>query len=708
MTASWSRQNVSEKTIGSKKSCGYFEEWDESGTDQALTNGVYNCDDLKEFGKKNGWCPYFVARHAITMADVVVYNYQYMLDPKVAGLISQEMNENSVVIFDEGHNIDNICIEALSVDLDINKLNKAQACITKLNNRVNELRSQDVDRIRSEYTKLVSNLRISGALPQPSATDDQLGAAPIIPNHIADDAVPGSIRRAEHFLRMLRIIIQYLKNRLNSEEHANNTTTNNINRGISQRRNQQARVEVESPSAFLLDLEQKTALDREPLKYFYSRLHSLMRTVAMVDLDEAAALGQLANFLTLAATYHVEHNDGFAVIFDPFFRGPSSIPEPKLQFSCLDASLAIQPVFTKFLSVIITSGTLSPLDLYPTLLGFQPAVSKSFAMSIFRTCILPLVVSKGADQQAISTRFEARDNISIIRNYGILLIELVSSVPDGIVTFFTSYQYMEKTIAHWDEMGIIRQLLAHKLIFIETKDVVETSIAYDNYKRACNIGRGAIFFSIARGKVAEGIDFKGHYGRCVVCIGVPYQYTQSHVLRTRLEYLLTKHQIREADFLTFDAMRQTAQCIGRVIRSKKDYGIVILADARFAKNDKRDKLPGWVLQFLNEFNVSITTEEALSTIGRFLRQMGQPFSQQDLDSIQLDPIAAIEIIKTHLVQSNKNKNLLHSNTKTATTQHSFSENNHLATQDDDGIPPDDYVDNEDVKMEEDDLSMSGL
>jgi DNA excision repair protein ERCC-2 len=31
-----------------------------------------------------------------------------------------------------------------------------------------------------------------------------------------------------------------------------------------------------------------------------------------------------------------------------------------------------------------------------------------------------------------------------------------------------------------------------------------------------------------------------------------------------------------------DAMRQASQCMGRVIRSKTDYGIMILADQRYA------------------------------------------------------------------------------------------------------------------------------
>lgn len=92
--------------------------------------------------------------------------------------------------------------------------------------------------------------------------------------------------------------------------------------------------------------------------------------------------------------------------------------------------------------------------------------------------------------------------------------------------------------------------------------------------------RGAVFLSIARGKVAEGIDFDRHYGRCVIVFGIPYQYTLSHTLRARLDYMRIHHQIKDNDYLTFDALRQAAQCVGRVIRSKTDYGLVILADSR--------------------------------------------------------------------------------------------------------------------------------
>ena len=43
--------------------------------------------------------------------------------------------------------------------------------------------------------------------------------------------------------------------------------------------------------------------------------------------------------------------------------------------------------------------------------------------------------------------------------------------------------------------------MAAKLVFIETVDVVETTLALDNFRRACDCGRGAVFLSVARGKV---------------------------------------------------------------------------------------------------------------------------------------------------------------------------------------------------------------
>lgn len=136
--------------------------------------------------------------------------------------------------------------------------------------------------------------------------------------------------------------------------------------------------------------------------------------------------------------------------------------------------------------------------------------------------------------------------------------------------------------------------------------------------------------------------------------GVPFQYTLSHVLRARLEFLQTHYQIREQDFLNFDALRQASQCVGRVIRSKTDYGLMIFADSRYNRHDKRSKLPKWILQFLSEAYLNLSTDMAIQHVRHFLRLMGQPIDQTALQSVlltveeanQLNPPPATQVSAT--------------------------------------------------------------
>jgi Rad3-related DNA helicase len=84
-TAPWVRQTVQNRPGSSKDSsselCSYFETLDMS--EPSVSPGVYGLDDLKALGRRKGLCPYFLTRQIIQQSDVIVYNYQYMLDPKV-------------------------------------------------------------------------------------------------------------------------------------------------------------------------------------------------------------------------------------------------------------------------------------------------------------------------------------------------------------------------------------------------------------------------------------------------------------------------------------------------------------------------------------------------------------------------------------------------------------------------------------------------
>ncbi|GMH35311.1 hypothetical protein BSKO_03179 [Bryopsis sp. KO-2023] len=595
LTASWVREkhSVNEDV----PVCSFFEEHDKAGAEALMPPGAYTLHDLRMFGRKKGWCPYFLARHMMAFANVVVYNYQYMIDPKVSAMVSKELEKECIVVFDEAHNIDNVCIESLSVNLRQRTLDSAARNITRLSQKIEQCKATDAQRLEEEYKRLVQGLAVQGVLGARNSGDQWL-SNPALPKDILQEAVPGNIRRAEHFVAFLRRFLEYLKTRMDIQQ-----------------------VEVQGPTSFLTHLQSIVAIEGKTLRFCYDRLQSLMRTLEISDMNEFLPIQLVADFGTLVGTYA----KGFQIIIEPFDERMPNVPDPVIQLACLDASLAMKPIFAKFQSVVITSGTLSPMDLYPKILDFHPVVAQSLHMTLTRDCLCPVVVTRGADQMPVSTKFDMRQDMGVLRNYGRMLVELSKVVPDGIVCFFVSYQYMDSIITKWNNLGLLKELTQHKLVFIETQDVVESTLALDNYRRACDCGRGAVFFSVARGKVAEGIDFDRHYGRCVVVFGIPYQYTLSRILRARLEYLRETFQIQESTYLDFDAIRQSAQCVGRVIRSKKDYGMMVFADKRYQRHDKRAKLPGWITAHLRDSHLNLSTDMLMHVARAFMRNMAQPY-----------------------------------------------------------------------------------
>ncbi|KAK4351701.1 hypothetical protein RND71_031014 [Anisodus tanguticus] len=338
---------------------------------------------------------------------------------------------------------------------------------------VGRLKDTDAGRLRAVYSRLVEGL--AQRLP----AQDVWLANPALPDDIMKEAVPGNIRKADHFLSLLRRFVQYLKGRLETDN-----------------------VEKEGPVAFVASINTQVGINQKMLKFCYDRLHSLMLTLEITDTDEFLHIQTVCDLATLVGTY----SRVFSIIIEPFDEWMPHIPDPVLQ--------------------------------------------------------LP-----------VSTKYDLRRDPGVEKNYGKLLLEMVSVVPDGVVCFFVSYSYMDGIINSWHESGILKDIMQHTLVFIETQDVVETTLTLDNYRRACDSGRGAVFFSVAREKVAEGIDFDRHYGRLVIMFGVPFQYTLS----------------------------------------------------RYSRHDKRSKLPGWILSHLRDAHLN--TDMAVYIAKEFLRKMAQPYDK---------------------------------------------------------------------------------
>jgi DNA excision repair protein ERCC-2 len=140
-------------------------------------------------------------------------------------------------------------------------------------------------------------------------------------------------------------------------------------------------VQLESPAAFLRDLKSRVLIDRKPLRFCAERFASLARTLELADVSELSSVVKLTNFATLVSTY----SRGFSVIVEPgdvesagtltsagdqkakvVADVKSTTRQRKsksasqndcfIHLNCMDASVAIKPVMTRFQTVIITSG----------------------------------------------------------------------------------------------------------------------------------------------------------------------------------------------------------------------------------------------------------------------------------------------------------------------------------------------------------------
>jgi DNA excision repair protein ERCC-2 len=168
---------------------------------------VFTLEDIKDYGREHGICPYFALRRMVSrlslrpatflrcaadrllsdsqmpFVDVIIYSFHYLLDPKVADQVSKELSKDSIVVFDEAHNIgrysllqlsvprmpplildvgpssDNVCIESLSVDLTRPILDAAGKSVTKLGEKIEEMKDTDAQKLQDEYAKLVEGLQ---------------------------------------------------------------------------------------------------------------------------------------------------------------------------------------------------------------------------------------------------------------------------------------------------------------------------------------------------------------------------------------------------------------------------------------------------------------------------------------------------------------------------------------------------------------------
>lgn len=118
-------------------------------------------------------------------------------------------------------------------------------------------------------------------------------------------------------------------------------------------------------------------------------------------------------------------------------------------------------------------------------------------------------------------------------------------VPEGVIAFFSSFDYEGRVYDAWKASGILSRIMKKKRVFREPRKSSDVEAVLSEYKEtihalpsgdpiACN---GAILLAVVGGKISEGINFADGTGRCIVMVGLPYPNPSDIVLIERVKHI---------------------------------------------------------------------------------------------------------------------------------------------------------------------------
>lgn len=264
----------------------------------------------------------------------------------------------------------------------------------------------------------------------------------------------------------------------------------------------------------------------------------------------------------------------------------------RIDYRCLDPSLAITPVVEEAQGTLVMSGTLTPFRLFTELLGLQHAETRSYS-----AIANPENVQTYIDH-TVTTRYSERGD-TMTQRYGEQLVHVLPTISHGILIFFPQRRLLLDILASWQRMGFIqagksRSTLAGKPVFIEGATAATNRRVVEEYKRAAKQKTGAVLCCVFRGRNAEGSNFPYDEARGVILIGVPFADYSNPVVQAQINYYNTKTQRLGEQWYTMDAFRAANQAMGRGIRHRDDGCTFILMDRRYTK--LHTLISPWVIQ----------------------------------------------------------------------------------------------------------------
>ncbi|KAF8696773.1 hypothetical protein HU200_036406 [Digitaria exilis] len=553
-------------------------------------NEPFDIEDLVNIVKPNGPCPYYISRELSKSVDILFAPYNYLIDPGNRRSLNAIPWDNAVLIFDEAHNLESICADAASFDLLPSNLTacvaEAQECIKLCSAKRSIENSADKQFDPENYAILKALLM---------ALEKKIGELVIESKELG-------------YTKAGNYIYDFL-----SELNITPDTSKKL---------------IETIDCASLLLEEGNSAETGPgvqAKAAVSRLESIRDILDIIFRDGGQDHAKYYRF-------HVNESqqtsgDALKVL------GKSS---RALSWWCFNPGLAMQE-FLKLgvRSIILTSGTLSPLDSLAMELNLEFPVRLENPHVISTDQIWVGVVPVGPSGYALNSSYRTRETIQYKQEMGNAIVNFARIVPDGLLVFFPSYSMMDKCVEFWKnrnhtnsaaENTIWQRICKHKQPVIEPRQSSNFPSAIEDYaaKLRDSSTSGAIFFAVCRGKVSEGLDFADRAGRAVIVTGMPFATPTDPKVRLKREYLdkqgtpsnKSTKMLTGEEWYIQQAARAVNQAVGRVIRHRHDYGAIIYLDERFARSNYQSQMSYWLRPYIKCYS---KYGEVVQGLTRFFR-----------------------------------------------------------------------------------------
>jgi DNA excision repair protein ERCC-2 len=258
----------------------------------------------------------------------------------------------------------------------------------------------------------------------------------------------------------------------------------------------------------------------------------------------------------------------------------------RIKLFCVDPSHQLQSSWKRCRSAVLFSATLTPGGYFQSVLGCSEQATMLNLPSPFPSSNLAVFV---ADQ--ITTLYRRRQDTC--RAVTRTIAGLVRQRPGHYMLFFPSYEYLQMVYR------LFRDECADLATIIQTPEMDEEArmVFLSNFKKAAI--HTLVGFAVMGGIFGEAIDLKGErlIGAVIVGVGLPGISLERDLIR---DYY---HRINACGFefaYQYPGINRVLQAAGRVIRTEKDQGALLLIDRRYSQQRYRRLLPPhWQLRVVD-------------------------------------------------------------------------------------------------------------